>query len=51
MGAYVLFTVFLFQRGSSESKDPDKEDPVDEDPDRHWLVQTFLGLYALAVRC
>ena len=32
MGAYVLFTVFLFQRGSSESKDPDKEDPVDEDP-------------------
>jgi hypothetical protein len=32
MGAYVLFTVFLFQRGSSESKDPDKEESVDEDP-------------------
>jgi hypothetical protein len=32
MGAYVLFTVFLFQRGSSESKDPDKEEAVDEDP-------------------
>src|SRR5919107_3013131 len=32
MGAYVLFTVFLFQRGSSESKYPDKEEPVDEDP-------------------
>jgi hypothetical protein len=32
MGAYVLFTVFLFQRGSSESKDPDKKEPVDEDP-------------------
>jgi hypothetical protein len=32
MGAYVLFTVFLFQRGSSESKDPDKEEPIDEDP-------------------
>jgi hypothetical protein len=32
MGAYVLFTVFLFQRGSSESKDPDKDEPVDEDP-------------------
>jgi hypothetical protein len=32
MGAYVAFTVFLFQRGSSESKDPDKEEPVDEDP-------------------
>jgi hypothetical protein len=32
MGAYVVFTVFLFQRGSSESKDPDKKEPVDEDP-------------------
>jgi hypothetical protein len=32
MGAYVLFTVFLFQRGSSESKDPDKDESVDEDP-------------------
>ena len=32
MGAYVIFTVFLFQRGSSESKDPDKEESVDEDP-------------------
>src|SRR4051794_9559693 len=32
MGAYVLFTVFLIQRGSSESKDPDKEESVDEDP-------------------
>jgi len=32
MGVYVLFTVFLFQRGSSESKDPDKEESVDEDP-------------------
>ena len=32
MGAYVLFTVFLFQRGSSESKDPDKDEAVDEDP-------------------
>src|SRR5918995_1524610 len=32
MGAYVLFTVYLFQRGSSESKDPDNAEPVDEDP-------------------
>jgi hypothetical protein len=32
MGAYVLFTVYLFQRGSSESKDPDKPAPVDADP-------------------
>lgn len=30
--AYVLLTVYLFQRGSSESKDPDKEEPVDADP-------------------
>jgi hypothetical protein len=28
MAAYVLFTVFLFQRGSSESKDPDQPDGV-----------------------
>jgi hypothetical protein len=47
MGAYVLFTVFLFQRGSSESKDPDKEESVNEDPrqaqDREgipWPVRT-----------
>jgi hypothetical protein len=32
MGAYVLFTVFLVQRGSAESKDPDTKEPVDEDP-------------------
>lgn len=28
MGAYVLLTVFLFQRGSSESKDPDNREEV-----------------------
>jgi hypothetical protein len=32
MGSYVVLTVFLFQRGSSESKAPDKEEPQDEDP-------------------
>jgi hypothetical protein len=32
MSSYVLLTVFLFQKGSSESKDPDKEEKVDEDP-------------------
>jgi hypothetical protein len=32
MSAYVLLTAFLFQRGSAESKDPDKEEKVDEDP-------------------
>jgi hypothetical protein len=35
MGAYVILTVFLFQRGSAESKDPDKENPSDEDPREH----------------
>jgi hypothetical protein len=30
--AYVILTVFLVQRGSAESKDPDKEEPVDADP-------------------
>ena len=35
MGAYVLLTVWLYQRGSAESKDPDGSDPVDEDPRRH----------------
>ena len=32
MAAYVLFTVSLFQKGSSESKDPDKREAVDRDP-------------------
>lgn len=46
MGAYVFLTAFLVQRGSAESKDPDKEEPVDEDPrqERHrpdapWAVR------------
>jgi hypothetical protein len=34
MSVYVLFTVFLFQRGSSESKSPDKKEEVDRDPRR-----------------
>ncbi|MDB6153367.1 MAG: hypothetical protein JWL90_1820 [Chthoniobacteraceae bacterium] len=32
MGAYVFLTAFLFQKGSSESKDPDEESPQDKDP-------------------
>ena len=35
MAAYVIFTVFLFQRGSAESKDPDAVDELDEDPRHH----------------
>lgn len=30
MGAYVLLTVFLVQRGAAESKDPDKSEEVDD---------------------
>jgi hypothetical protein len=29
---FVVLTVFLYQRGSAESKDPDKEEEVDRDP-------------------
>ena len=32
MAAYVLLTVFLFQRGSAESKKPGEAEPVDRDP-------------------
>jgi Domain of unknown function (DUF6766) len=35
MSAYVVLTVFLFQRGSAESKDPDTAEEVDEDPRLH----------------
>jgi hypothetical protein len=33
MAMYVILTVFLFQKGSSESKDPDKKEEVDRTPD------------------
>ncbi len=32
MGLYVVLTIFLFQRGSAESKDPDKKEAADENP-------------------
>ena len=35
MGFYVVLTVFLYQRGSSESKKHDGTDEVDEDPQAH----------------
>jgi hypothetical protein len=35
MGAYVLLTVKLRQKGSAESKPIDEEDPSDEDPAGH----------------
>jgi hypothetical protein len=54
MGAYVLLTVWLRQRGSAESKDLEGDDPTDEDPAGHrtdpdapWPVRR--GGVALAV--
>lgn len=35
MGFYVILTVFLFQKGSSESKKPGGKEEVDEDPEKH----------------
>jgi hypothetical protein len=35
MGAYILLTALLIQKGSSESKDPDADEPVDADPRAH----------------
>lgn len=32
MGAYVILTVFLYQRGSAESKKLEGKEPVDQDP-------------------
>lgn len=55
MGAYVFLTMFLYQRGSAESKDPDaREDTAAElaahrdDPDAPWPVRRggiVLALY------
>ena len=35
MGSYVVLTIFLFQKGSSESKPIGKTAPQDEDPRKH----------------
>ncbi len=35
MAAFVALTIFLFQKGSPESKDPDKHDEVDDHPQTH----------------
>lgn len=47
MSAYVMMTAILFQRGSSESKDPDEDDAAEDedpakkrkDPDAPWPVR------------
>ena len=35
MAAYVLLTIFLFQKGASEFKKPDEHNPEDESPSAH----------------
>jgi hypothetical protein len=53
MALFVVLTIFLFQKGSSESKDPDSEEEVDREPsagtkDAPWPVKQgglILGLY------
>lgn len=34
MALFVILTIFLFQKGSSESKDPESDEPVDREPNR-----------------
>jgi hypothetical protein len=58
-GAYVVLTAFLIQRGSAESKDPDKPEDVDEDPaekkydpDAPWPIRSnawVRGLYSYSL--
>lgn len=45
MALFVILTMFLYQKGSSESKDPDKKEEVDKEPnpkkkDAPWPVKT-----------
>ncbi len=52
MALFVILTMFLYQKGSAESKDPDKEEEVDQDPDPNkkdvpWPVKK--GGFILAV--
>lgn len=53
MALFTILTMFLYQRGSSESKDPDKEEDVDREPDPNkknapWPVKKggiYLAIY------
>ena len=40
MGMYVVLTIFLYQKGSSESKTPDTTDIVDIVPDKEFLDES-----------
>ncbi|MES2882308.1 MAG: DUF6766 family protein [Bacteroidota bacterium] len=53
MGLFVILTIFFYQKGSSESKDPDKKEDVDREPNplrknAPWPVKKggiYLGIY------
>ena len=53
MGLFLVLSMFLYQKGSSESKDPDKAEDVDKEPDPRkkdapWPVKkggAWLALY------
>lgn len=53
MAVFLVFSMFLYQKGSSESKDPDKEEEVDREPNPRrknapWPVKKgglILGIY------
>ena len=53
MALFVIFSIFLYQKGSSESKDPDEEEEVDREPDPNkkdapWAVKKgglVLGIF------
>src|ERR1043165_3119959 len=50
MSAYVVLTAFLFQRGSAESKDPDKKEPTERNqrkPFKRRLFEHSLSLTLL----
>lgn len=57
--AYVVLTIFLFQKGASESKKFGEPDPSDEKPEQHqddpnapWPVRKGgLALIPAALRC
>ncbi len=35
MAGYIILTTFLYQKGSAESKDPDKHEETDDEPEAH----------------
>jgi hypothetical protein len=48
MAAYVMLTAFLFQRGSAESRDPDRPEDAPSTPPPSSLT-TFLHAYSLGI--